>query len=134
MTTFDDERDETERDEDELRSAPGQGNRPLLMVGLALALMLGGYAATNYVPMTERQAETSRRLQELRLLAEQSKEAGVKNELPERLDRIAQPWREPPYQMAGRLAIYGGLFLFVFAVVMMYRSSPPGESRDRMKE
>jgi len=38
---------------------------------------------------------------------------------------VAPPSRNPPYQMAGRLAIYGGLFLFVLAGVVMYRSSPP---------
>lgn len=125
MTTFNDERDEAMREEEELLSAPRQKNQPLLMAGLGLALMLGGYAATNYVPATARQAETARRLQELRLLAEQRKEAGVDDGLPERLNGAAPSWREPPYQLAGRLAIYGGLFLFVLAGVMMYRSSPP---------
>lgn len=29
------------------------------------------------------------------------------------------------YVLAGRLAVFGGLFLFVMAGVLMYRSSPP---------
>lgn len=29
------------------------------------------------------------------------------------------------YSMAGQLAVFAGLFLFVLAVVQMYRSSPP---------
>jgi hypothetical protein len=31
------------------------------------------------------------------------------------------------YVLAGRLALFGGLFLFVLAGVLMYRSSPPSK-------
>jgi hypothetical protein len=125
MTNFDDQCDEAARDEEELRSKPAPGNRPLLLAAVGLALMVGGYVAASYVPAAAQHAETARRLQELRTLAEQRREAGMDDGLSERLNRVAPPWRNPPYQMAGRLAIYAGLFLFVLAVVQMYRSSPP---------
>ncbi len=76
MATFDNERDETAKEEEESPSKPRQGNRPLLLAAIGLALMLGGYAATSY-------------------------------------------------NMAGQLAIFVGLFLFVLAAIQMYRSSPP---------
>ena len=79
-----------------------------------------------------RQVEVERRMQELRTLAQQRKDAGVDDGLPERLDQAAPPNREPPYQMAGRLAIYFGLFLFVLAGVLMYRSSPPSKPDDEL--
>ena len=125
MATFEDERDEAALDEEESRSSPGPWNRPLLMAAIGLVLMLGGYAATTYVPVTARQVEQERRLAELRRLAAQRRADGVEDALPERLNQVAPPGGNPPYQMAGRLAIYGGLFLFVLAGVVMYRSSPP---------
>jgi hypothetical protein len=124
MATFDDERDDAALDEEELRSAPGQWNRPLLMAGLGLALMLVGYAATVYVPVPT-QAEQERRLAELRQRSAQHPANGGEDASPQRSEERVQPGRYPPYQMAGRLAIYGGLFLFVMAGVLMYRSSPP---------
>lgn len=75
MTSFDDEYDDAAREDEEALSPPRSGNRPLFLAALGLALMLGGYAATNYF-------------------------------------------------LAGRLAVFAGLFLFVMAGVLMYRSSP----------
>jgi hypothetical protein len=72
---FDDKRDEVMQEEQEQPPAPNSWDRPLLLAGLGLALMLGGYAALDYV-------------------------------------------------LAGRLAIFGGLILFVLAGGMMYRSTP----------
>jgi hypothetical protein len=76
MVQFDDKRDDVAQKEQKRSSAPNSWDRPLLLAGLGLALMLGGYAAVDYV-------------------------------------------------LAGRLAIFGGLVLFVSAGVSMYRSSPP---------
>jgi hypothetical protein len=76
MVRFDDKRDDVMQEEQEQPSAPSSWDRPLLLAGLGLALMLGGYAALDYV-------------------------------------------------LAGRLAIFGGLILFVLAGVSMYRNSPP---------
>lgn len=125
MRTFDDEHEDAPLDEEGLRSAPGPWNRPLLLAGLGLALMLVGYAATTYVPASPRQADQQRRLAELRRLASERRANGVEDALPERLENVALPNRYPPYEMPGRLAIYGGLILFVMAGVIMYRSSPP---------
>lgn len=76
MVRFDDKRDDVAQQEQEQSSASSSWDRPLLLAGLGLALMLGGYAALDYV-------------------------------------------------LAGRLAIFGGLILFVLAGVSMYRNSPP---------
>jgi hypothetical protein len=76
MVRFDDKREDVVQEEQEQSSAPSSWDRPLLLAGLGLALMLGGYAALGYV-------------------------------------------------LAGRLAIFGGLILFVVAGVTMYRNSPP---------
>lgn len=130
MTSFDDERDEAEREEEELLSAPQQTNRPLLLALLGLALMVGGYMAASYTPQQELQAETVRRMAQSRALDEQRKEAGMDDGLAERVERAAPAGREFPYQMAGRLAIYGGLFLFVLAGIQMYHSSPPSQKND----
>lgn len=79
MATLDNQDGDRVRNEEASPSSPEQWKRPLLMAALGLVLMLGGYAATNYVPV------------------------------------------------AARLAIYGGLVLFVTAGVLMYRCSPPSE-------
>lgn len=56
--------------------------------------------------MTARQAEQERYLAEMRRLAAQRQAEGVEDDLPERFNRVASPDGNPPYQMAGRLAIY----------------------------
>jgi hypothetical protein len=128
MTTRDDY-DDPAREPDETRPVPpGAGNRPLLLAGLGLTLMLGGYAAMNYVPLTSRQAEQERQLAELRDLAAKPKAGPTDAALSERLNQVAPPWRTPPYQIPGRLAVYGGLFLFVAAGVLMYRRPPAPKS------
>lgn len=124
MDTFQDEREDLAPDEEDLRSSPGQWNRPLLMAAIGLVLMLGGYAAMSYVPVSPRPAEQERGFAELRRLATQRQADGVKDALPERLNQVVASQGNPPYRMAGRLAIYGGLVLFVMAGVVMYRSSP----------
>lgn len=129
MATFDDERDDTALDEEQLRASRPQARQPLLLAGLGLALMLGGYAATSYVPTTPRRAEQERFLADFRRQADRSPAEGGNAALSERLNQVTPPASNPPYQMAGRLAIYVGLFLFVMAGVLMYRSSPP-PSRD----
>jgi hypothetical protein len=75
MVAFDDKHDDVAQEEQEQSSVPSSWDRPLLLAGLGLAMMLGGYAALNYI-------------------------------------------------MAARLAIFGGLILFVLAGVLMYRNSP----------
>lgn len=104
------------RENEEMRPAPpSDWNKPLLLAALGLVLMLGGYAAMNYVPPAPRP------LAELREMAAQSGTAA--EGLEERLKQIASSGRAP-YRIPGRLAIYGGLALFVAAGVRMYRSTP----------
>ena len=129
MADFDTEPDDPLRETDEKQPAGGEWNRPLLLAGIGLALMLGGYAAINHVPPVSAQSEHARqKLDELRTMAtERSVEEGGDDGLNERLNQIQTARHEPPprYQLLGRLAIYGGLFLVVMAGVLMYRSSPP---------
>jgi hypothetical protein len=110
------------------RTPPSSWDRPLMLAGLGLVLMLGGYAAMNYVPtaqVTPRQAEQERQLADLRGMAAKERAGGTTVDgLSDRLDQITPPWRTPPYQIPGRLALFGGLFLFVAAGVLMYRHSP----------
>lgn len=80
MVAFNNRSDDAAQ-EQERPSAPNSWDRPLLLAGLGLLLMLGGYAATSY-------------------------------------------------SMAGHLAIYVGLILFVVAGIVMYRSSPPKREID----
>ena len=119
---------EPDKPSHETEAAPTGWNRPLLLAGLGLVLMLGGYAAMNYVPsrsLTPRQTEEERRLTELREMA--ARQHGERTDvaaLEERLKQVEPPWRTPPYQIPGRLAFYGGLFLFLAAGFLMYRKSP----------
>src|SRR5579871_50089 len=126
MADFDDELEE--------KQSSGDWNRPMLLAGLGLALMLGGYAAISYVPPVSAQSEQARqKLDELRkMAAERSVEEGGDDGLNERLNQIQSARKEPPprYQLLGRLAIYGGLFLFVMAGVVMYRSTPPRKDQE----
>jgi hypothetical protein len=95
--------------------------RPIPLGLLGLALMLAGWKASTYVPLTPRQAEQARQADEVRGLAEQ-------DELKGKIDGIvrgAQP--PPPYQLPGRLLFGAGLVLFVAAGVRMYRQAPPPE-------
>jgi hypothetical protein len=129
MALLDNEPEELFREHDETRPAASSSwRRPLQMAGLGLLLMLGGYAAMNYVPptsVTPRQAEQERIQTELRELATKRQASGVaEDSLSDRVEQIRPPWRMPPYQIPGRLALYGGLFLFVAAGVLMYRHSP----------
>lgn len=126
----------TEYEADELRQegepaakSSGEWNRPLLLAGIGLVLMLGGYAAMNYVPPSElapRQAEQERLQDELRVLASKQGVNGVADRaLADRVEQVTPPWRTSRYEIPGRLAIFLGLFLFVAAGVLMYRQPPP---------
>src|SRR5438067_6909436 len=91
-------------------------SNPLLLATVGLALMVGGWKASTYVPRTPREQEQSRWLDQLR------EAAGDDPELADRLDDIgARARRDPPYRVAGRVALLAGLMLFVAAGVLMYR-------------
>lgn len=115
---------EPENATSETASTPSAWRKPLLLAAIGLVLMLGGYKAMDYVPSptrTPRQAEQERLHSDLRKRATQQSEQGG---LAERLDQIAPPWREPPFRVPGRLALYFGFFLFLAAGVLMYRQAP----------
>jgi hypothetical protein len=99
--------------------------RPLLLAALGLVLMIGGYKASTYVPLTPRQVEQERQFGELRdLAARQPADQTADGSLSERLHQVTPPWRSPPYQIPGRLALWGGLFLVITAGLLMYRHTP----------
>jgi hypothetical protein len=100
------------------------------LAALGLVLMIGGYKATTYVPLTPRQVEQERQLGELRdLAARQKEETTPDGSLSERLHQVEPPWKSPPYQIPGRLALWGGLFLFITAGLLMYRHTPALKNR-----
>jgi hypothetical protein len=102
---------------------------PLVLAGLGLALMVAGWKVSTYVPVSAEDAEKERQLNELRSRAEEfDREAAGSGQpkLSERLSRYAAGGRIPPYQTAGRLALYVGLLSFVGAMVLMYRR-PAGQ-------
>jgi len=126
MAITENEADDLRHEHEEVRpTPPSSWNKPFLLAGLGLVLMLGGYAAINYVPLTPRQAEQERQLAELREMAAKGRQSGpAADTLDERLKQVAPSWRTPPFQIPGRLAIFGGLVLFVAAGVLMYRNAP----------
>jgi hypothetical protein len=134
METWDDETDErTPKHELESPARPSEWRTPLQLAGLGLVLMIGGYAAMNYVPpaRTPHQVEQERLHDDLREKAAQPNSVGEADpSLADRLKEIRPPWRTPPYVIPGRLALFGGLFLFVAAGVLMYRHAPKKRNED----
>jgi hypothetical protein len=139
MATMDNEPDEFPLETERARRAqPSDWRRPLLMAGIGLALMLGGYFAIDYIPgqtLTPRQIEQERQVSELRDLSAKDQMNGEGDAaLSDRLKQLTPPWRTPPYRIPGRLALYGGLLLFVAAGVLMYRHSPAPRNEQAEEE
>jgi hypothetical protein len=114
--------------EDDLPVRPArEGRSPWLLGAVGLVLMLVGYQAMNYVPLTPRQAEQEQALNQLREMAGKGQaDNPTARPLADRLQEIAPPpWRRAPYEIPGRLAVFGGLCLFIAAGVLMYRQKPP---------
>jgi hypothetical protein len=109
---------------EESSGAPaGRGGGTPWRLGLAgLVLMIAGYLATTYVPTTPRRAEQERMLSEVVTAARRgSADNPEDRSFAERLDRFAPPAWSNPLMFVGRLAFFGGLFLFVAAGLLMYR-------------
>src|SRR4051812_31143573 len=88
--------------------------RPVWLGLVGLALMVGGWKLSVYVP-------SSPLLDEVRGLAEKSDE----RDLRDRLDAMRRNvHREPPYLLAGRLVFLAGMLMFVASAVQMYRQPP----------
>jgi hypothetical protein len=130
MDTMEHEADDLRQESEQpATSSSSDWNRPLLLAGIGLALMLGGYAVMNYVPpaeLTAQQAEQERLQRQVHDLASKPANGGaVQPGLADRVDQIKPPWRSPRYEIPGRLAVFLGLFLFVTAGVLMYRQPAP---------
>src|SRR3954453_10175102 len=99
------------------QSADGRRS-PLVLALVGLVLMVGGWKVSTYVPLSAEDAEKERQLNELRSRAEEfdhTTAVSGQPKLSERLSRYTAGSRFPPYQTAGRLALYVGLLMFVTA-------------------
>ena len=97
--------------------------RPVWLGLVGLALMVGGWKLSVYVP-------TPPLLEEVRGLADKSDE----RELRDRLDEMRRNVHgEAPYQLAGRLVFLAGLLMFAASAVQMYRQ-PPAERKEEPED
>jgi hypothetical protein len=88
---------------------------PLWLAALGLALMVGGYQLSRYVPLTPREQEQADRLADLHGKTDDEV-------LKERIDAIARnARRDPPFRVPGLITVLIGAMLFVSAAVMMFR-------------
>jgi hypothetical protein len=88
--------------------------RPIWLGLLGLALLVGGYQISVYVPMTPRERTQAAMLADVRDNADE--------ELRQKLDDFARNVRrEPPFRWSGRLVMLAGLGLCVTAAVLMAR-------------
>jgi hypothetical protein len=117
----------------ETMARPARGrpwwHSPFALGLLGVALLVGGWKLSTYAPpLTPRQADSARRLDELKGMTDDSA-------LREKLDGYAPRARaEPPYRLPGQLAMLAGLVLFVAAVVKMYRQPAPAEPEEAHQE
>ncbi|MFO0880637.1 MAG: hypothetical protein U0840_25095 [Gemmataceae bacterium] len=96
---------------------------PLVMGLIGLALMVGGWKLTSFVPPRPSESTQAEQLAGLRRMSDDEA-------LNERLDRIAAGVRrEPPLQIPGRLAFLAGLTSFTWALLQMARTPIPAEEQ-----
>ncbi len=106
-----------------LPAPPPWWRRPIGMGLVGLALMVGGWKLSTFVPMTLHEREQAEKLAEVRRMSEDEQHK-------RRLDEIARNLQQPPYEIAGRLTVLVGLVLFIAAGVRMYQTPaqhPEGE-------
>jgi hypothetical protein len=97
---------------------------PISLAVIGLLLMVGGWSLSIWrPPMGERAADQESQIKQIRDMSEDP-------ELTRRLNRI-RPM--PPFELPGRLIVFGGIALFVVGVVRMYQA-PKGPPRDEMPE
>ena len=101
---------------------------PISLAVFGLLLMVGGWSLSTWrPPMSDRAIDQESRFNQVRDMSEDPK-------LTRRLDQIAgQAQPMPPFEMPGRLIIFGGIALFAVGVVRMYQA-PKGPPRDEMPE
>ncbi len=102
--------------------------RPIGMGLLGLALMVGGWKLSSWVPpTTTHEQEQAEKLGELkRVRGDPQWQAKVDG-----YARNVQ--RQPPFEMAGRLVIFAGLAVFIIAGVRMYRAPVKEEAEDELE-
>src|SRR4051794_14912222 len=104
---------------------PAEGwRRPAPVAGVGVLLLLGGYAAIAYVPLTPAEAEQERKLATVRQAAEAAEVATgapVAGPMTEaaRQQSLYQA-RPHPYLLPGRVAFYTGLALVLTGAALWY--------------
>ena len=97
---------------------------PVTIAIFGLLVMVGGWVLSTWrPPMGERARDQESQLGQIRAMSEDE-------ELTRRLDRI-RPM--PPFELPGRLILFGGIAVFAVGVVRMYQA-PKGPERDEMPE
>jgi hypothetical protein len=95
---------------DEVPSPPGAAvpwyERPLWLGLVGLALMVGGWKLSTYVP------EGADVPEKVRELEQQTEDEALRQ-------RLRQFYGKPPYQVPGRLIFVAGLLVFLYAGVRM---------------
>jgi hypothetical protein len=102
--------------------------RPIGIGLLGLALMVGGWKLSTWIPTTAHEQQQADRLGDLKRL-EGDVEWKAKVE-----DYARNVQRQPPYEMPGRLIVFAGLVLFIVAGVRMYRAPAVEEDGERQTE
>jgi hypothetical protein len=113
-----------------LRSAPW-------VVGLVgLALMIGGWKLTSYVPAAphknpRREKKQQERLEKVRAMADEAARRGDPGagRMADVLHKFTPPVPTPQYKIQGQFVFWGGLVLFIVAGVLMYWHKPAPETR-----
>jgi hypothetical protein len=102
--------------------------RPIGIGLLGLALMVGGWKVSTWVPMSGREQEQAEKLDKLRDMQGDA-------EWKAKVDTYARSvQRQPPYEMPGRLSVFAGLVLFIVAGVRMYWAAPMQQAAVREDE
>jgi hypothetical protein len=92
---------------------------PFWLCMIGLAFMIGGWKASTYVPPRAENAQ----LAELRQLAQDP-------DFRDRLDQFGRNQQPPPFETPGRLLFFGGVLLFVGAMVTMSRKPSPSTEEE----
>ena len=92
---------------------------PVTMAMVGLLVMVGGWCLSTWrPPMGERAADQESQREQIRAMSDDP-------ELTRRIDRI-RPM--PPFELPGRLIIFGGIAVFAVGVVRMYQA-PKGDRK-----
>jgi hypothetical protein len=119
--------------EDATERKPSPWRVPLTLAGAGLVLMLTGYALLRYAPGPSRE-DADPHLEQLRKMAEKDP---TQRELADRLRAVEgqdRGLRGQPLRLAGGVAFYTGLLLFLAAGLRMYRQPAEPKSPQEQAE